>query len=294
MTVEVVVASGKGGTGKTFLSSNLIFFLIQTGTGNIVGVDADVEAPDLLLALGGAVRELWRDEYYGSAVPDIDLSLCSKCWTCIEACKFNALRKTNSGPQVDERNCEGLGVCAMVCPSGAIRMRPRKTGEIFASLTGIGVVVVTGELELGGRSSGRLVYELKTRARRMGPDIMVVDAAPGIGCPVISSISGADLLLVVVEPIPQSVKGAERLVSTAEQLGTEWMVVLNKFNEGCGLLRTVSEKFGDRIVGKIPYDVIVVESYTHMVPLLKYAPSSSAAKALREALREVGVRTGWW
>ena len=291
MTVEVVVASGKGGTGKTFVSSNLAVYLVGKGV-EVVAVDADVEAPDLLLALGGPTRLLWKEVFYGSQVPVIDFSKCVKCWSCISACRFNAISRGGEGPVIDYDACEGLGVCALVCPTGALTLKPRRTGEIRVSETSYGVKVITGELDLGGRNSGRLVYELKRRGRALGGDVVVVDAAPGIGCPVISSISGADLLVIVVEPTPQSLRGAKRLVRVAETLNTEWLALVNKYDINRGYSAKVVEAFNGRVVGVLPYDEIAVEAYTSMTPLLMYSPDSPLSKSLREVLSAISNKVG--
>ena len=167
MEREIVVASGKGGTGKTFVASNLLYFLASKGW-SIVGVDADVEAPDLVLALGGVRDTLHREEFEGAGIPSVNYELCIKCWKCVEACRFGAISRSSKGPVVREEFCEGWGTCTLVCPTGAITMVPRKVGEIRVARAGYGVPVVWGELELGGKSSGLLVHELKRKTRGLG------------------------------------------------------------------------------------------------------------------------------
>ncbi len=294
MTHEIVVASGKGGTGKTFVASNLSFYLSSYKNVSLVAVDADVEAPDLLIALGGLRRKLWEYEFFGANEPVINTERCTACWKCVELCAFGAIVKGDSTPVIDYDKCEGLGVCAKLCPARAIVLRPRRTGLLYAAESSQGILVVTGELELGGRNSGRLVYELKSRARAMRPEFVVVDSAPGIGCPVVSSVSGADLLVIVVEPVPQSLRGAQRLISVAEQLRTDWVVILNKYDINTALADRIATELGDRLVGTVPYDDSVVESYASMVPILKYRPNSPAAVALSKALERLGGDYGWW
>ncbi len=287
MIREVVVASGKGGTGKTFASSNLAVFLQSELGGGVVCADADVEAPDLILALGGCSEVLEEGEFAGSGLPVVDYEACAKCGACVEACRFGALSMGERGPVVDPDSCEGLGTCAVVCPRGAISMRERVIGRMIVARSGAGLLTVTGDLNVGEGNSGRLVYEIKAKARelaaREGAEYLVVDSAPGIGCPVISSISGADLVLVVAEPTPQSLAGAKRLVEVAECLGVDWRVLVNKWDVNPGFASRIEEEFSPRVVGSVPYDFRVVVSYSKMVPLLLLSPESEASRRLREA-----------
>lgn len=288
--MEVVVASGKGGTGKTFVSSNLSLYL-EDRCGKVIGVDADVEAPDLLIALGGARRILWKEDFYGSKLPVVDYSKCTRCWKCVRACEFSAMSVGVRGPVVDRYKCEGLGTCALVCPVGAISLEDIHTGVIYAAESNSGITVITGDLDLGQGSSGRLVYEIKEKAYKLAGDLRaryrVVDAAPGIGCPVVSSIAGSDLLIVVVEPTPQSIKGAKRLLKVAEILNVESVALVNKYDLEPDTTKGIVEDLGVEVIGLIPYDEEVVRSYTLMQPLLLHNPYSKAARALLEAFSTV-------
>jgi len=286
MIKEVVVASGKGGTGKTFISSNLAFFIRHHVNKGVICADADVEAPDLILALGG-IREVIRERrFYGTKLPVIDYSVCIKCGSCVEACRFNALRMSEKGPIVDYYSCEGLGTCSLVCPVNAISFKEKAIGKIIVAKSGVNLLTVTGDLEIGESNSGRLVYELKREARDLavkeGVNYVVVDAAPGIGCPVISSLSGADVLLVVIEPIPQSLSGARRLIEVSEKLNVNWYVILNKYDLNVEFSKDILNTFKSKVLGMIPYDFEVIVSYSKMTPLLSLKPSSSTSNALKK------------
>ncbi len=293
--MEVVVASGKGGTGKTFLASNLSFYL-KKEFGDVVAADADVEAPDLLVSLGGARQLFWKEDFYGTLRPIIDLESCVRCWRCVEACEYRAIFKGGNGPVIDYDKCEGLGTCALVCPVEAIGLEKTHTGIIYAAESNMGIPVVTGDLDLGQGSSGRLVYVLKEKAFKLalskGAKYRVIDAAPGIGCPVISSIAGSDLLVVVVEPTPQSVKGAERLLKVSEILKVKAVAVVNKYDLNPNFARSLSKRLKVEVAGLIPYDDAVIKSYSSMVPLLEFRPDSKAAKATREVLNY--IVEGWF
>ena len=293
--MEIVVASGKGGTGKTFVSSNLCLYLERVLHEKVVAVDADVEAPDLLMALGSSIKEVDREEFYGSYIPVIDRSKCLKCGKCVKACEFNAIEMGPEGPVIDRSRCEGLGTCAVVCPVKAIRLQEDKTGDIYASETSYGIIVVTGDLELGKGNSGRLVYRLKRKAYEMGSKIgakfRVVDAAPGIGCPVISSIAGSDILIMVTEPTPQSLKGCLRLMKVAESLEVEQVAIVNMYNLNPGFVEKIKRILKVEILGYIPYDVNVIKAYTLTRPLLEYSPNSKASKALINCFNR--LKEGW-
>ena len=288
--LEIVVASGKGGTGKTFLSSNLSLFL-ERELGGAVGVDADVEAPDLALALGGVKRVLKRREIWESAKAEISYDLCDGCGKCLEVCMFDALETRDSKPKVLERFCEGCGACSIVCPRSAINIRRTLTGLLLEVETLHGMQVVTGDLRVGGRNTGHLVYEAreagKKLAREIGKKFVVIDAAPGIGCPVISSLSGADLLLLVVEPIPQSLQGAKRLLEVARAFKLTSYCILNKYDLNETFSERIQEELGLNVIGKVPYDEGVVESYTAMTPIILRGSKSEAKAALEEIFQKM-------
>ncbi|RLE93191.1 MAG: (4Fe-4S)-binding protein [Thermoprotei archaeon] len=285
MIKEIAVASGKGGTGKTFISSNLAYF-IRKKLGEVIAVDADVEAPDLILALGGEKSRISAEEYYGSYRPVIDYTKCTKCWKCVNFCKFGAITIGEKGPVVDYSKCEGLGACAVICPAQAISLKEAKTGVIYVAESAFGIKVVTGDLELGGGTSGRLVYELKKLARSfLNSGYVIVDSAPGIGCPVVSSISGADLLVIVVEPTPQSVKGSQRLLKVAETLGVKSVCIVNKYDINPDFSAKIGDLLGIEVVGKVPYSRDIVESYSMMTPLL--ATKSSLKPLLENAFEKI-------
>ena len=289
MNIEIVVASGKGGTGKTFISSNFSYFLNKKGF-NVLAVDADVEAPDLILALGD-VKEILYEENFEGQVVDIDYSKCLRCGACVETCRFNALSMSDEGPVVDYNFCEGFGTCALVCPVQAIYLKPAKRGRIFAAISNTGIPVVTGDLDIGEKNSGLLVYRIRELAKeysfKFNARLIVIDAAPGIGCPVISSLVGARLLVIVVEPTPQSLKGAMRLKELADKLNIQSLAVINKYNLNPSFTRTIVDALNVEILGKIGYDDKVVESYTLMKPILEAYPKSEISSNLETIFKKI-------
>jgi len=286
--IEIVVASGKGGTGKTTFSAFLISFFAERGIG-VVGVDADVEAPDLLLALGGAEEE-YREDVYDSQVAVIDYDKCVSCGICFDSCRYGAIEWRN-GPIVINEMCEGCGLCSMLCPVGAINVKTIKTGSIVFGKTKY-CDVVTGELEVGRKHSGRLVEIIKNKARKFDPSYVVVDAAAGTGCPVISSISGSDFLVVVVEPTQYSIRTASKIVEIGKIFGVRIGVVINKYDMNRSFLNHIYEwasKLGIEILGEIPFDESVIRAYSEMRSLMDFAPDSQAARSMRRAAERLLV-----
>jgi len=288
--LEIAVASGKGGTGKTFVSSNLLYYLDRF-VSRSVGVDADAEAPDLAIACGGSKRVVREEAIYESYKARIDRSRCVKCLRCVEVCAFSAIEVEDSLPRVDEVLCEGCGACAFVCPARCIEIYSVLTGRIRVEETRLGITVVSADLEVGARSTGHLVYRCREVAsevaRSAGARHLVIDVAAGIGCAVVSAIASVDKLIVVVEPLPPSIAGARRLVELARRFGIEPIAIVNKFDLDPSLARRVGDELGVEVAGYVPFDPLVFESYARMEPVLHRYPDSPSSRALREIFSSV-------
>ena len=192
--MEIAIASGKGGTGKTFISSNLIYYVGSILNENVVGVDADVEAPDLVLALGCHECKVKEIEFRESRKAKIIHEKCINCEECLRHCKFNAIVKIDNKLQVVKEFCEGCGVCLTICPVKAIELSIAKTGVIEIYECSDKIRIISGDLDVGEKTSGHLVYEMRNLAKELagkyGAKNIVIDVAAGIGCQVISSIVG--------------------------------------------------------------------------------------------------------
>lgn len=287
MTIEIAIAAGKGGTGKTFVASNLIYYASNIKHVRTIGIDCDVEAPDLALALGGEERILWEEEYAGRLTPRIDYSKCTKCGLCVKACLFNALEMTPEGPILHEELCEGLGACYYACPNKAIHLEKHVIGSIKAIRTSLGNLILYGELELGGEMAGSLITQLRNRAKEYHPNLTVIDCPPGIGCSVISSITGVNMLVIVVEPTKPSLQGALRLLENVRNLVGKIRIIINKFNLNLDFTGKIESEVEEYVVGKIPYDSIVYEAYANLTPILKYAPSTKISKILEDIVSTI-------
>lgn len=289
MTKEIVIASGKGGTGKTFIASNLAYYIRHNVSSNVLCVDADVEAPDLIIALGGIKSIELKNPFKGAKVPIVNHSLCNLCGKCLEVCRYNALKIENDRIVVDYEKCEGFGACAIFCPNKAISLQEKEIGDIIIAKSKEDIIVITGDLYVGYGNSGRLVYEIKRIAReyslKQAYEYIIVDAAAGIGCPIISSIVDADLLIIVIEPTLQSMKGAKRLRTIAKSLNLDYVAIINKYDLNYDFTKEIEKEF--HVIGKIPYDENVIIAYTSMCPILKLNSNSKASKSLLSTFKEL-------
>jgi len=290
---EIVVASGKGGVGKTTVASSLAVYLAKNGK-RVYTADADVDAPDLLLALGGG-ETLFSMEMQASKKARVDPQKCIGCWKCVDICPFGAMLKSpNKKAVVATLMCEGCGVCKLVCPADAITVEKTGTGRITIERTRYGFECVTGKLKLGEHNSGLLVSHIRNLARRKAQDAgckaVIVDAAPGIGCPVIASVTGADYLIAVTEPTPAAKRNLERLSRVAKHFQVPTGVVINMAGYSRDFetaLRKWVGELGFQFLGEVPVDREVVKALVQMKPVIDFNPEAKASKALLEIAERV-------
>jgi MinD superfamily P-loop ATPase len=281
---EIVIASGKGGVGKTTVAASLAVLLAKSGV-KIVAADTDVDAPDLLLALGGG-RKISSTEIKASEKAVIDEAKCTGCGKCVDACPFGAIVTRDPRPAVVQLMCEGCGVCKVVCPVDAIEIKKVATGALSIEETKYGFRSVTGYLRLGEHNSGHLVASVKNFGRKTAEDseanTLIVDAAPGIGCPVIASMSGANYIIAVTEPTPAAKRDLERLVKVIKHFNVPAGVVINRANLSeefkTALKNWVTRELGFQVLGEIPVDYEVVKSIVNMTPVVEFNPNAEASK----------------
>lgn len=291
---ELVIVSGKGGVGKTTVSAGLAYLLARDGI-RLAVADADVDTPSLHLVLGMEVFS--SEESFLSKKADFDLEKCTGCGECVRVCPYGALRLGEDGkPALWPLACEGCGACKLVCPVGAISIRQTKTGDLVIGRTRYGQPMVSAQLELGEHNSGLLVSQVRIKAHELaaseGAEHLLVDGAPGIGCPVISSLVGADGALIIVEPTPESLKGALRVLQVARHFRLKAFSVLNKADISDFALRAEEALFkaGAPVLARIPYDKTVVEALAQERPVAELYPDSRAGKALVELAEMVKER----
>ncbi|MEA4927681.1 MAG: ATP-binding protein [Candidatus Limiplasma sp.] len=249
---KLLVLSGKGGTGKTTVAAALIHFSRARAI-----ADCDVDAPNLHLTVPlPAAQE--RIPFFGSEKACIEADRCNGCGLCVEACRFQALHRTASGKvDVNTLVCEGCGVCTYVCPRQAAALRPDLAG--CRTLYTRGSVFSTATLRMGRGNSGKLVTEVKTALAQAAPDapLAIIDGSPGIGCPVIASVSGADLVLAVTEPTVSGLSDLQRLLHTAATLDAPIAVCVNRFDdypEGGERIEAFCRERHIPLAGRIPTD----------------------------------------
>lgn len=253
---EIVVVSGKGGTGKTTVLS-LYAKLVKYA----VIADCDVDAPNLGLVVNARVLD--SERFKGMKIAEIYEAMCSRCGACVSVCRFHAITQYDSPSgrmRMNPDMCEGCGVCARVCPQGAIAMTDREVGEWRISETD-GGVFVDALLDPGAENSGKLVAMVKQQARMIAErdcaDLILIDGPPGIGCPVISALSGADIAVIVAEPTASGVSDFRRIAELIEGFGIAGALIVNKWDineDMTSLLETEAERRGMRSAGRIPYD----------------------------------------
>ena len=253
---QLLVLSGKGGTGKTTIASAFIGLSDAKAY-----ADCDVDAPNLHLVMN-RLKEPERSDYYGLPKAEINPELCVQCDLCRQNCRFDAIDVTDKY-SVDFYACEGCGVCQEVCPAGAITLKPTIAGELNLYLDNS--VFSTAQLKMGSGTSGMLVTEVKKQLKDSvsDVDIAIIDGSPGIGCPVIASVSGVDMVLIVAEPSVSGISDMERIIITAVRFQTKIAVCINKYDLNQNKTKEIEKycsEFKIPMVGKIPYDPIVVKT----------------------------------
>ena len=260
---EIVIVSGKGGTGKTTLLGYLASVM-----DNIVTADCDVDAPNLHLLLKPKI--LHREDFTGMHVAAIIGSKCTNCGKCVPICRFGAIKSIGTPSltkvTIDQGSCEGCALCSRICPSKAIKMVDKKVGEWFISKTVFGTMV-HALLDPGEDNSGKLVAMVKQRARMAakeeGAETILVDGPPGIGCPVISSLSGCSLAIIVTEPTESGFSDAKRIMDLAKGFNLPIGLVTNKADLNKDLARRIEEHAvaeGAHLLGSIPYDEVLANT----------------------------------
>jgi MinD superfamily P-loop ATPase len=287
---QVVVLSGKGGTGKTSVTAALAHLASQEC--EIVLVDADVDAANLELVLDHQRQE--QHDFMGMDIASIDEDACRGHGRCKDVCRFEAIQAYSTNGKILYRvkpmACEGCATCYYQCPESAITMQPQQAGLWFRSITRFGTLF-HAHLFAGQPNSGKLVTLIKGQARQMGlatgKAILLVDGPPGIGCPVIAALSGADSALLVVEPTVSGVHDLERIMETVLHFGISPQVVINKADLNAKKSKEIMmycQSEGIHILGQIPFDPRMTEAMVQGVPVTTYTdgPVSKSLQAIWE------------
>jgi len=250
---SVLFLSGKGGTGKTSLAGAFAYLME-----NKILADCDVDAANLHLLLDPKIEQ--EGEFQGSKEAVKDDSKCISCGECCRVCRFHAI---DEDLDIDPFLCEGCGACAYVCPTDAIALRPRISGRWYTAKSRLGPLA-SAELYPGEETSGKLVTVVKQKAYQLGKDVeaerLVIDGSPGIGCPVIASVSGANAVILVTEPSLSGLHDLERILKVARHFRIPAYLVINKFDLNEKISAQIEEfakREGLPLLGRIPYDPAV-------------------------------------
>lgn len=271
---QLLILSGKGGTGKTTIASAFIKLADARAY-----ADCDVDAPNLHLITGWTSQPEKKD-YYGLPKAEINLKLCIECDQCRQNCRFEAI---TADPQykVDPFACEGCGVCEYVCPVEAITLIPAVAGELML-YSDEEKVFSTAQLKMGSGTSGMLVTEVKKQMKSAtaAAELAIIDGSPGIGCPVIASLSGVDMVLIVAEPSISGISDMKRIINTAAKFSTKTAVCINKYDtnmKNTEKIEAFCKKRNLPFVGKIPFDSDAVKAINNGQTIVDIDCSAGAA-----------------
>jgi MinD superfamily P-loop ATPase len=270
---QLLILSGKGGTGKTTVASAFI----ELSKGQAFA-DCDVDAPNLHLVIS-QLSEPAKTDYYGFGKAVIDQEKCIRCGLCEENCNFGAIKDFSIG----EFECEGCGVCVAICPVQAITMQDHVSGDMMLYKND-GRVFSTAQLKMGSGASGKLVTAGKQQLTQEAPDseLAIIDGSPGIGCPVIASISGVDFVLIVAEPTISGMHDMKRIIETSKHFGVSCAVCINKFDvneDTANEIESYCNGLSVPVIGRIPYDGTVVKAVNRCQSIACY-PDSPAGRAI--------------
>jgi MinD superfamily P-loop ATPase len=284
---QITVISGKGGTGKTTITGS--FAAISEDT---VFADCDVDASNLHLILKPEVKETM--EFKGLKMAVIDPERCTRCGLCMELCKFNAVEEYT----IDPIHCEGCKVCVVNCPVEAIDFVDRVCGHAYISQTRFGPMS-HARLTPGMENSGKLVTLVRQNAQKLAEDtgakMVLVDGPPGIGCPVIASLSNVEASIIVVEPTLSGIHDLKRALELLMHFEIEPMVIVNKYDLNEENTEQITSFCADNnisLVGKIPFDENVTKAMVQGKTVIEYNSKSGSSKAIKEAWMEVQANLG--
>ncbi len=278
---EIVVISGKGGTGKTSITASFSFL----GGADIVTADCDVDAADMHLLMKPDFA--FEEDFYSGKAAAVNQEKCTGCNICYDKCRFNAIDIKEGKYSVNPLNCEGCGYCALICPSDAIAMEDQNVGKCYISGVKTGGQMVHARLKAGAENSGKLVAKVKNEARRIAEEtgcaLVLVDGSPGIGCPVVSSLSGADFVVLVTEPTVSGLHDLKRVYLLVKKFGIKAGCIINKYDLNSAKADEIKDFLeAENIVhiADLPYDEDFTKAMTEGKTITEYNESS-----LKETLK---------
>ncbi|MBN1408710.1 MAG: ATP-binding protein [Calditrichaceae bacterium] len=268
---EIVVISGKGGTGKTSITASYAVL----GGKDIVVADCDVDAADMHLLLEPDFSE--ANDFYSGFLPELNQDLCTQCGECAAVCRFNAIPFKQGRYVIDELACEGCGYCAQICPVEAIKMVEQNVGTWYISGLRIGSSMVHARLGIGAENSGKLVAKVKKEAKALAEkhnkNMVIVDGSPGVGCPVVSSLSGANFVVFVTEPSVSGLHDLKRVHQLVKKFQIRSGCIINKHDLNAEINDEIEKYLNAEdiiLLAKIPYDESFTEAMTIAKTIVEY------------------------
>ncbi len=270
---EIVVISGKGGTGKTSVTASLAFL----GGSDLIVADCDVDAADMHLLMKPVNSK--KESFFSGVIAKIDQDKCINCGKCADICRWNAIPVIDEKYVVQPLDCEGCGYCALVCPVQAISMNEQNVGEWIISDVRTNTKMVHARLGIGAENSGKLVAKVKNEAKalsdKLGKKFIVVDGSPGIGCPVVSSLSGANLVVLVTEPSVSGIHDVKRVYELVKKFGIKAGCIINKADINLDKVKEIYnflETENIELISEIPYNENFTKAMTMGKTIVEFDP----------------------
>jgi len=277
--MQIAIISGKGGTGKSSISA--AFATLQK---QVVLADCDVDAANLHIIFDPEHEE--ENVFVGARKAVIDQSICIKCGLCMEHCRFDAIRLHHGKISVSENLCDGCRLCKHVCPVGATSMVENDRSRIFTGKFCYGQMIY-GRLAPGEENSGKMVNLIREKAKAQAEKhkipIIIIDGSPGIGCPVISAITGVDIVVIVTEPTISGISDLKRVLEITTKFNLKAKVIINKFDlnpEKSNEIKVLCEESLIPIAGQLPYDKLMVDAMVNCKSIPEFAPDSDLSSRL--------------
>lgn len=284
--MEIAIISGKGGTGKSSISA-----AFATIGSNIVLADCDVDAANLYILFNPTHIE--EQVFISGQKAIIDKDKCTNCGECIDYCRFDAIAEIDGEVMINETSCDGCQLCSRICPFEAITMVNEDKSRMYAGDFRNGKMVY-GRLSPGEENSGRLVNIVRDKAKKIAKKnnlkTIILDGPPGIGCPVISTITGVDYVVIVTEPTLSGLHDLKRTIEVTAHFKIKTVVLINKFDlntEMASQIESYCSEIGISVLGKIPFDPRVVEAMVHCQSIIEYAPDSEVSRLIISAYNAI-------
>ncbi|MBA7516944.1 Ion-translocating oxidoreductase complex subunit B [subsurface metagenome] len=275
---EIVVISGKGGTGKTSITASFAYL----GGKDIVVADCDVDAADMHLLMKPDFSK--SEDFYSGEIAIINQDICTACEECADVCRFDAIPVINNQYIVQPLDCEGCGYCARICPVEAIKMEVQNVGRWYISNTRIGNILVHAKLGIGAENSGKLVAKVKNEAKQIAKennkDFIIIDGSPGIGCPVVSSLSGANFVVLVTEPTVSGLHDLKRVYELVKKFNIKAGCIINKSDinpQVSGEIEEFLKKENIIHFSNLPYDGAFTNAMINGQTIVEYGQNNLTA-----------------